>query len=266
MRFSASTITSRTSAAASRAKAMSRSRRTISIAPAIPRRCTDMTAIRPIVATANYEQVMGDTEGAHRMAQARKAFCQRQDRRHRLLLGRRCGVDGGGAFPRHQGGRRLVWPPRCARRPAAAAPSEDRPWPDDIGGDAAHAGARTLRAKTTGHSARERRADARRARRARTIPRTRRSSSIPARNTAFTPTIASPTMPKPRATAGRVRSPGFARTASPEFTRILPMRYRKLGRTGLAVSEICLGTMTFGGDRLLARHRRAAEQETATRW
>ena len=25
------------------------------------------------------------------------------------------------------------------------------------------------------------------------------------------------------------------------------MRYRKLGRTGLAVSEICLGTMTFGG-------------------
>jgi aryl-alcohol dehydrogenase-like predicted oxidoreductase len=26
------------------------------------------------------------------------------------------------------------------------------------------------------------------------------------------------------------------------------MRYRKLGRTGMAVSEICLGTMTFGGD------------------
>ncbi|MGE0596327.1 MAG: aldo/keto reductase [Hyphomonadaceae bacterium] len=26
------------------------------------------------------------------------------------------------------------------------------------------------------------------------------------------------------------------------------MRYRKLGRTGLTVSEICLGTMTFGGD------------------
>ncbi|MEQ1709113.1 MAG: aldo/keto reductase [Terricaulis sp.] len=26
------------------------------------------------------------------------------------------------------------------------------------------------------------------------------------------------------------------------------MRYRKLGRTGLAVSEICLGTMTFGGE------------------
>ena len=26
------------------------------------------------------------------------------------------------------------------------------------------------------------------------------------------------------------------------------MRYRKLGRTGLTVSEICLGAMTFGGD------------------
>lgn len=26
------------------------------------------------------------------------------------------------------------------------------------------------------------------------------------------------------------------------------MRYRKLGRTGLVVSELCLGTMTFGGD------------------
>lgn len=26
------------------------------------------------------------------------------------------------------------------------------------------------------------------------------------------------------------------------------MRYRKLGRTGLAVSEICFGTMTFGGE------------------
>jgi aryl-alcohol dehydrogenase-like predicted oxidoreductase len=25
------------------------------------------------------------------------------------------------------------------------------------------------------------------------------------------------------------------------------MRYRQLGRTGLFVSEICLGTMTFGG-------------------
>ena len=26
------------------------------------------------------------------------------------------------------------------------------------------------------------------------------------------------------------------------------MRYRKLGRTGLFVSELCLGTMTFGGE------------------
>jgi aryl-alcohol dehydrogenase-like predicted oxidoreductase len=28
----------------------------------------------------------------------------------------------------------------------------------------------------------------------------------------------------------------------------MSMRYRKLGRSGLVVSEICLGTMTFGGD------------------
>ena len=26
------------------------------------------------------------------------------------------------------------------------------------------------------------------------------------------------------------------------------MRYRRLGHTGLYVSEICLGTMTFGGE------------------
>jgi aryl-alcohol dehydrogenase-like predicted oxidoreductase len=27
------------------------------------------------------------------------------------------------------------------------------------------------------------------------------------------------------------------------------MRYQKLGNTGLFVSELCLGTMTFGGGR-----------------
>jgi len=26
------------------------------------------------------------------------------------------------------------------------------------------------------------------------------------------------------------------------------MKYKPLGRTGLFVSELCLGTMTFGGD------------------
>ena len=26
------------------------------------------------------------------------------------------------------------------------------------------------------------------------------------------------------------------------------MRYNQLGRSGLIVSELCLGTMTFGGD------------------
>jgi len=42
------------------------------------------------------------------------------------------------------------------------------------------------------------------------------------------------------------------------------MRYRKLGRTGLAVSEICLGTMTFGGDGIW-KAIGALEQETATK-
>ena len=42
------------------------------------------------------------------------------------------------------------------------------------------------------------------------------------------------------------------------------MRYRKLGRTGLAVSEICLGTMTFGGDGFW-KVIGALEQETVTK-
>ena len=42
------------------------------------------------------------------------------------------------------------------------------------------------------------------------------------------------------------------------------MRYRKLGRTGLAVSEICLGTMTFGGDGFW-KVIGALEQEASTK-
>jgi aryl-alcohol dehydrogenase-like predicted oxidoreductase len=42
------------------------------------------------------------------------------------------------------------------------------------------------------------------------------------------------------------------------------MRYRKLGRTGLTVSEICLGTMTFGGDGFW-KVIGALEQETCTK-
>jgi aryl-alcohol dehydrogenase-like predicted oxidoreductase len=41
------------------------------------------------------------------------------------------------------------------------------------------------------------------------------------------------------------------------------MRYRKFGRTGLAVSEICLGTMTFGGEGFW-RVVGALEQEACT--
>ncbi|WP_395647211.1 aldo/keto reductase [Terricaulis sp.] len=42
------------------------------------------------------------------------------------------------------------------------------------------------------------------------------------------------------------------------------MRYRRLGRTGLTVSEICLGTMTFGGDGFW-KVIGALEQETVTK-
>src|SRR5262245_3076968 len=42
------------------------------------------------------------------------------------------------------------------------------------------------------------------------------------------------------------------------------MRYRKLGRSGLTVSEICLGTMTFGGDGFW-KVIGALQQETVTK-
>lgn len=34
----------------------------------------------------------------------------------------------------------------------------------------------------------------------------------------------------------------------PAVQEINRMKYKQLGRTGLYVSEICLGTMTFGGN------------------
>ena len=43
------------------------------------------------------------------------------------------------------------------------------------------------------------------------------------------------------------------------------MRYRKLGRTGLFVSELCLGTMTFGGKDSFWSHIGTLDQEEADR-
>jgi aryl-alcohol dehydrogenase-like predicted oxidoreductase len=43
------------------------------------------------------------------------------------------------------------------------------------------------------------------------------------------------------------------------------MRYNKLGRTGLFVSELCLGTMTFGGGEGMWRSIGALQQEEAER-
>src|ERR1700753_3897754 len=62
------------------------------------------------------------------------------------------------------------------------------------------------------------------------------------------------TIPKPPSTLARLASPrlgggAVADAAAPAQHRWKPpaMRYRPLGRTGQFVSEICLGTMTFGG-------------------
>ncbi len=38
------------------------------------------------------------------------------------------------------------------------------------------------------------------------------------------------------------------RRSTPASNEEPRMQYRPLGRTGLFVSELCLGTMTFGGD------------------
>src|ERR1700709_1613353 len=43
------------------------------------------------------------------------------------------------------------------------------------------------------------------------------------------------------------------------------MRYRKLGRTGLFVSELCLGTMTFGGGGGMWKQIGALQQDEAER-
>ena len=43
------------------------------------------------------------------------------------------------------------------------------------------------------------------------------------------------------------------------------MRHRKLGRTGLFVSELCLGTMTFGGESGMWKQMGALEQADADR-
>jgi aryl-alcohol dehydrogenase-like predicted oxidoreductase len=42
------------------------------------------------------------------------------------------------------------------------------------------------------------------------------------------------------------------------------MRYRTLGRTGLFVSELCLGTMTFGGSEGFWQQIGALDQDAAT--
>ena len=43
------------------------------------------------------------------------------------------------------------------------------------------------------------------------------------------------------------------------------MRYKKLGNTGLFVSELCLGTMTFGGQGPLWSQIGNVQQEDAER-
>src|ERR1044071_6981936 len=58
----------------------------------------------------------------------------------------------------------------------------------------------------------------------------------------------------------RVRSRGARRAAAREVT----MKYRQLGSSGLRVSELCLGAMTFGeADATSFMHGIGADQETS---
>ena len=44
------------------------------------------------------------------------------------------------------------------------------------------------------------------------------------------------------------------------------MNYRRLGRTGLKVSEVCLGTMTFGAARTGATTKPNRMRSSTLRW
>src|SRR3981189_2030735 len=62
--------------------------------------------------------------------------------------------------------------------------------------------------------------------------------------TNFEPVAVTARCPQPHGPGGRTRGAYFP-TTTPGVDN---MRYRKFGRTGLFVSELCLGTMTFGGE------------------
>ena len=44
------------------------------------------------------------------------------------------------------------------------------------------------------------------------------------------------------------------------------MKYRPLGRTGMFVSELCLGTMTFGGQGEMWKKMGQVDQSVPTPW
>lgn len=98
-----------------------------------PAPLTDMTAIRAIVATANHEQVMGDTQGAIEWLKA-QSFSNDNIGITGFCWGGTVVWMAAARFPDIKAG--VAWYGRLVRpqpNPAGPAP-EDRPWPYDIGG------------------------------------------------------------------------------------------------------------------------------------
>lgn len=97
-----------------------------------PAPLTDMTAIRTIVATANHEQVMGDTEGAIEWLKA-QSFSNDNIGITGFCWGGTVVWMASARFPDIKAG--VAWYGRLVRpQPGGWGADENRPWPYDIGG------------------------------------------------------------------------------------------------------------------------------------
>jgi carboxymethylenebutenolidase len=97
-----------------------------------PAPLTDMSAIRTIVATANHEQVMGDTQGAINWLKA-QSFANGNIGITGFCWGGTVVWMASARFPDIKAG--VAWYGRLVRpQPGGWGADEDRPWPYDIGG------------------------------------------------------------------------------------------------------------------------------------